>query len=226
MKPSLITFTGADDMTPIEDLLRFVDEAKGPVEMAILFSDTRAGSARYPSMDWIREVREAGIPLAAHICGAWSKALVTDGACPVDGELKGFARVQINTARTVDPAMIRAWADRVGDLAGHEIEPIVQCRDVFPEDDRVSWLFDCSGGKGVLPDSWPQPPQSPSVRFGFAGGLGPDNLAEALRAMPQRNEAWIDMETKLRNAEDRFDLDICRNVCHIAWGEGPEPSGM
>lgn len=225
MTPALITFTGADDHTDIDDLVRFVRAAPGPVEMAVLFSDKRAGSSRYPSMTRIHDLREAGLPLAAHLCGAWAASVVETGSSPVDDILIGFSRVQINTALPVVPAAIRAWADRVSDKAGHPIEPILQCRGAFPEDDSVSWLYDCSGGRGTVPDAWPRLPSSGSVRIGFAGGLGPDNVADALAAMPDTSGAWIDMETKIRNESDLFDLDLCRDVCRIAWGVSPEMSG-
>lgn len=64
--------------------------------------------------------------------------------------------------------------------------------------------------------SYPSPPASLAV--GFAGGLGPTNLAEQVSAMRRaaaaRGEAvWIDMESSLRDVDargtDTFDLDRC-----------------
>ncbi len=77
----------------------------------------------------------------------------------------------------------------------------------------ASPLFDKSGGAGIVPGVWPM--AFAGTYNGYAGGLGPDNLAEQLplievAANGQRH--WIDMETMLRNAKDEFDLDICRQV--------------
>lgn len=93
-------------------------------------------------------------------------------------------------------------------------------------------LFDKSGGAGVLPKAWPSPAFSAAgqqtqaslfhatdarahdteyMYYGYAGGLGPDNLAEQLplidAAAGKDTRIWIDMETKVRSRADRvFDL--------------------
>jgi hypothetical protein len=56
------------------------------------------------------------------------------------------------------------------------------------------------------------------VPTGYAGGLGPDNLAEELRRIEEvagDAEVWIDMETNVRTAE-RFDLDKVRRCYDLA----------
>jgi len=83
-------------------------------------------------------------------------------------------------------------------------------------------LFDASGGHGVSPEYWPA--HLPDKSCGYAGGLGPDNLA---RELPRIQEAagqgpyWIDMEGKLRNEADRFDLArarLCLAACRQFMG--------
>ena len=58
--------------------------------------------------------------------------------------------------------------------------------------------------KGSLPTSWPLPIAAKPT--GYAGGLGPDNLAQALVAIeavagsgqyPEYYKSWVDMEAKL-----------------------------
>jgi hypothetical protein len=82
----------------------------------------------------------------------------------------------------------------------------------------VAPLYDVSGGAGIVPDKWPTPFEKhmrhPNViYFGYAGGLGPDNLNVELPRIEmaaQDSRVWIDMETKVRSNEDHlFDLDKC-----------------
>lgn len=212
-KPKFITFTGADDLTRISDMQDLA--ADHAVEFAILFSATRDGDARYPTGNWINEVRESGLNLAAHICGSWARQIVETGRSDMDHLMGGFARAQINTGPGADPEIIRQWADRMSAETGRLVEPILQCRGVFPDDTRVSWLFDCSGGAGVSPDAWPAPPTNPLVSYGYAGGIGPENVADVLMGLEGDHESWIDMESRIRNEDDEFDLGMCRKVCEI-----------
>ena len=85
-------------------------------------------------------------------------------------------------------------------------------------DDRVSWLFDRSAGTGAVPDSWPAHPGH-SRFVGYAGGLRPDNLAGLLPLLGAGGGPyWVDMESGVRDAEDRFDVGLCRLVCEAVFG--------
>jgi hypothetical protein len=213
--PSFITFTGADDRTRIEDLQALHGDF--PVEIGVLFSKSRAGSPRYPRAAWIEALRGSGLRLAAHVCGAWASEIASGGRPEIEHLLGPFSRVQVNVGFPADPGVVRAWADGVSDRIGIQIEPILQARgDRFPEDARVAWLFDRSGGRGEMPETWPAP-AAPGVRFGYAGGLGPGTVGAALARMPEAPEAWIDMESRVRNLDDAFDLGLCRQVCEIAF---------
>ncbi|MBW3243440.1 hypothetical protein KUV57_12270 [Epibacterium sp. DP7N7-1] len=213
--PEFITFTGADDRTSLSEMKSLA--ASYPVEFAILFSKSRAGKPRYPSRGWIEQAQTSGLRLAAHICGEWAKQIVQTGASDLDHALQGFDRAQINTSAPVDHDLILTWADRVERSSGQKIEPILQCRGDFPDESRISWLYDCSGGRGVLPEAWPTPPKD-GIRFGYAGGMGPDNIDTVLRDLSGAEGGWIDMESRVRNDRDEFDLDMCRAVCEAAFG--------
>ncbi|MEP3669937.1 MAG: hypothetical protein ABJN42_24770 [Roseibium sp.] len=227
-QPKFITFTGADDRTSIAEMAALAEDHE--VEFAILFSESRSDSARYPSYDWIEEVRDSGLRLAAHICGSWAREIATAGTCDIDHRMKGFSRVQINTGPGADVTKVKDWANRASDKAGHEVTPILQCREAFPEDDRVAWLYDCSGGRGTLPDSWPLPPQKSNVLFGYAGGMGPDNVAGILASLEGNADSWIDMESRVRNDQELFDLEMCRDVCisvaNACRLEGSDPQAL
>jgi phosphoribosylanthranilate isomerase len=112
---------------------------------------------------------------------------------------------------------------------------ILQCHDEsFPVVDafieslgkncgRTHVLFDASRGKGVLPKEWPSPWRATGRQclYGYAGGLGPNNLASALpaiKAAAQRNGKtpyWIDMESGVRT-DNAFDFDKVRHVISVA----------
>ena len=55
---------------------------------------------------------------------------------------------------------------------------------------------------------------------GYAGGLNPDTIGDALAAIaarvPDGQPYWIDMESGVRT-DDRFDLDKCERVLIQAY---------
>lgn len=214
--PTFITFTGADDETDIAKMVELSELY--PIEWGILFSPTRRGSPRYPSIEWLDKLRAEGpARLSAHLCGGYSRAVLERGVTEVDRSLADrFMRAQINTSdQRANPASITEWAESIG------ITPIMQCRAGFPEDRRVSWLFDASGGRGIEPSFWPAPPIGSSKTFvGYAGGLRPENVAAHLShiSILARNY-WIDMETGVRDEHDRFSIDRCRQVCEAVYGK-------
>lgn len=123
-----------------------------------------------------------------------------------------FERVQINTTDAgVDAQRIGRWAWQ------RDARAILQVRGEFPAEKNVDMLFDLSGGRGRLPTRWPAAPMGTMV--GYAGGLNADNVAEAVSKIgPVAGDYWIDMETGVRDADDRFDLDKCLAVCVAVYG--------
>lgn len=217
--PAFITFTGVDDDTSIYDMHRLSSEYR--IEWGVLFSPKRQGSGRYPSLHFIEmllRVRKDWLTLSAHLCGGDARAVIEEGASPHDAILRrNFRRSQINTADPhVQPTLIGAWAARIG------LRAIMQCRGSFPRLFSVDVLFDASGGRGISPSSWPAAPEG--TRVGYAGGLNPANVAEAVQAIGQvAPDYWIDMETGVRDDNDRFCLDKCRAVCEAVYGNHRNP---
>lgn len=221
-RPKLITFTGADDSTDVEQMMSL--SLDYPVEFGILFSPQRTGHGRYPSERWVSKlievVGDSGLlTLSAHICGAYSRELLgTSELAALEPILRSgaFNRVQINTA---DPSAfdkretLFLWGLRRG------LATILQSRDSqrFPPGSTVSWLFDQSGGRGTSPEGWPTAPEESYV--GFAGGLKPENVAEAVRHIGTRQKHyWIDMESGVRDERDHFSISKCRQVCEAVFG--------
>ena len=184
-----------------------------PIEWGILFSPSRQGQGRYPPIAWIERifVLQLDLDLAAHICGGHARDLLERGVTELDELLRQrYGRVQINTSMSnPDLDQLGRWADSVG------AEPILQCREEFPPTDKVMWLFDASGGRGIEPKNWPC-----AARFvGYAGGLSPGNVVQHLeRISLVASEFWLDMKSGVRDDNDRFDLGKCRAVCEAVYG--------
>lgn len=83
--------------------------------------------------------------------------------------------------------------------------------DFYKHMPNVQGFQDDSGGRGWAAEAWMEP-ETPF--FGYGGGIGPENVAEVVRAIEKvcPGDFWIDMESRIRT-EDRFDLAKCRAVC-------------
>lgn len=250
-----VTITGADDSIDPLDLLP-ITERFPFVEWAILASHnntfTAGGTNRYPSPKWIGRLQHiaestGSLPqLALHINGQWVRSLLL-GEMIVPPQVLGmFGRVQLNFHADRSACNPSMFADRLRELAGRDF--IFQLDGANGnwyleaahdyEVGRCFGLFDISGGAGILPNSWPTPiyldvfpgdngeGEEQHAYHGYAGGLGPDNLAEQLPkilAAAAGNEfthagrIWIDMETRVRSESDRkFDLSKVVRCLEIA----------
>jgi len=212
-KPKFITFTGADDHTSKRGMAELALEY--PIEWGLLFSPQRQGSGRYPSMACITDLlANYRLDFAAHLCGGHSRDLIATGRTEVDPLLKGRVnRVQVNTSQTFNAMDLQRWGQ------GIRADVIVQCRGPFPRDLAVRWLFDASGGRGIEPAAWPPAKSVMHEMRGYAGGLNPANVAAHVETIGRlAANYWIDMETGVRDENDRFDLAKCRAVCEAVYG--------
>jgi hypothetical protein len=90
-------------------------------------------------------------------------------------------------------------------------------------------LIDGSGGRGERPETWPAANallasvagiRPNLLQIGYAGGLGPETIRHelpriaeaAIIGMASGLPYWIDMESSLRDSEDRFDLTRAETV--------------
>jgi hypothetical protein len=218
------TLTGADDKNDIKELLS-LGEHFSFVELGILYSRDRVCSARYPTVGWIRKLVEENqkdpkVDLALHVCGKATMLELLYGAGEFPTLLNGFKRVQLNF-RYTDFDMNNV-TDFVESMAKRGIKVIFQHnhanRNLYKlmayYIHHVDFLLDSSGGRGVMPETWQEPIWP---RFGYAGGLGPDNIKKTIDEVKQYigpgQSLWFDMESKLRNEEtDTFDLEKCQTV--------------
>lgn len=235
-----VTLTGADNGVAPHQLLA-LSKRYPFVEWGILSSEKRVGTPRYPSLDWFIELQrvmfemdsdpEAYLSLSLHLCGSAARAtLAGDDRWLLGHEI--FDRVQLNgyapgmgVGRTLQGIHPRGrWYNVAAPLP----ELILQVRSeailVEALEDvavlgvnRASILYDPSGGTGMAPAAWPETPTAlPGLRMGFAGGIGPATIEQVLREVGGRPGSWVDMESGVRDAADRFDLDKCEAVLAAA----------
>ncbi|MFK4706111.1 hypothetical protein ABIC83_002950 [Roseateles asaccharophilus] len=208
MYPSFITLTGADERTDIEELVAF--SGKYPeVELGLLYTATPEGRNRYPSRQWLLRAAEAlSGRIAVHVCGGGARRELAAG--DLIDLVRHAPRVQVNGVLTVDEAEL--LATRVGVLITQHNGNNLSLLNVKASNHAL--LIDASGGRGVSPTEW-LPPET-RKHVGFAGGMGPDNLAQEYQriAAVARPGAWVDMEGKLR-VDDWFSQALARRCAAI-----------
>lgn len=225
------TLTGVDEQSDLTQIAE-LSQAHPIAEWGLLYSPKRQGQpGRYPSVAFLKQALQDLPPyvdVALHVCGAGVPQLL-EGESVVTGLVELIAqrggRVQLNfNAGTINGkftlAQLRQFIDRYLNSCGRTVEFITQHNSANAEVwrhltrmDNHAILFDTSGGRGLLPIGWPSPLNG--VRCGYAGGLGPTNIAAELLSIQEAAGAepyWIDMEGKLRNAEDWFDVQAAAAV--------------
>lgn len=238
MKIKTVTITGADDDTSIYSLVG-ISKVYPFVEWGILFSRSRQGSERYPSLEWVDELMrmvlshnctESNQPnLSAHLCGDYTWQYLTNGnlssaALYLGKVMSGiaFKRWQLNFNSTNNPACEEFYRsvsinDAVRVILQYNKSNYDLCQRVIAlNNPNINFLYDGSGGRGVSPENWRN--VIPNHFTGYAGGLNPDNLEEALINIERSvgdNEIWIDTETGVRT-DDKLDLDKVVRFLEIA----------
>jgi len=232
-----VTITGADDSVEPSDLLALSREHPF-VEWGLLVSASNTGTPRFPSYRWLLSLVEQCIVaavnyreprLSLHFCGRWVRGLLL-GQQPegMPHWFTGpqFQRMQLNFHGETLPCVPEAFGKALGDFQDKQIifqidghmgqSFLASVADERGNPFDAVPLFDCSHGAGVLPGTWPAP-FCPKTYHGYAGGLGPDNLAEQLPligAAAGETRIWIDMESRVRT-DERFDLAKVRRCLEI-----------
>jgi hypothetical protein len=251
-----VTVTGADNSVKPEDLIPLTEEfpfvewgilasQRGTVE--------HYGTKRSPPLPWLARLRElhsqGKFPqLSLHLCGAWVRQLLLGNLVVPPVLLPGFRRIQLNFHAEGAKCDVEKFAKALADplfagrdfifqldgASGNEYLEAVLGEDVL----GCYGLFDVSGGRGILPTAWPKPQMIDVVPgehgegeeyhayTGYAGGLGPDNLAAEIPKIlaaaagdehTHEGRIWLDMETLVRSDDDQqFDLEKVRRCLEIA----------
>lgn len=221
-----ITLTGVEETTELNRLAAITKAAKGiSVEWGVLYSPDRAGKGgRYPSAAWIRDFSrfafENKLSTALHVCGRGVDEMLLDlkraGALA-----SGFRRVQLNFNQSERKFDVQ-YIDQLIRGLGRPV--ITQHNEANEHLSRLitipyhQLLVDPSLGRGISPTSWPAPIALKPT--GYAGGLGPDNLAATLLQLEEVAgiegfKFWVDMESKLFTSTNTFDLARCEAAIEV-----------
>lgn len=223
MKIGKVTITGADDRTSISEMEKI--SIRYPfVEWGILFG-SQSKVPRYPSNDWVSEVRSRNsrLCLSAHLCGAYSRNVIENNDFHFVDTLTGiFERVQLNYSFKYPSFTFNE--NFVNRLLSYEA-----LRFIFQYNNRnenafqstpiraftgFDLLVDASGGHGRTISSDGLKTYFGYYTKGYAGGIGPDNIdliCEVLKNNNFEDEVWIDMESKVRTDKE-LDLDKVQDV--------------
>lgn len=225
MNIKYVTLTGVDEYTRIDDINHLFDTY--PIlELAVLYSPTKKNDTRYPGFEFIMNLlswqyTQRDCALAVHLCGQAVKQAFQreDKVASILSTCDDNARrVQLNFRQdaSADHAnTVKAIEDLV--LAYPNIQFILQdnayntsvISGLIASRTPISVLCDNSGGQGIKQALWPIP-KSGVVRYGYAGGLGPDNIMSELKkiasVVPNGIQTWIDMESSLRVSRDTLDI--------------------
>lgn len=205
MKPEFITFTGIDDRT---DLAHAKDLAERfPIEWGVLFSASNS-DPRYPCRKTIDDAIKILGKKSAHLCGRHARNAVM-GSLPEQVSYGSFSRVQVNGTHLARE-ILHIMSVRI------QAEFIVQVREEGFSFGPIHELYDCSGGKGVVPKNIPPHPGRNQL-VGYAGGIGPDTVLDYLSRITGDGPFWIDMESYVRSC-GWLDMSKVARVCEMVYG--------
>jgi len=194
-----ITVTGADEQTDVGML------AKLDAEIGLLYTATPEGRNRYPRKEWIKAAARKLPRVAIHICGSKARGELLSGW--LDDLLENAQRVQVNGILSIgDCQSICARYHNKTIITQHKPDNKYLLAVKAP---NHALLIDGSGGRGISPEVWRHPDTQKQV--GYAGGLGPDNIAFELGRIRKIADGcwWVDMEGKLR-VNDCFSVERAR----------------
>lgn len=206
--PAKVTLTGAGERTNLS-WMKSVQAAQPRVEWGLLLYPEHVGESRYPSMRWLeRAAAELGESrICLHLCGQAVGGLLSD----FDGEVarlaRAFGRVQLNVNARRFPLSAAELMDRIDAWGGDVILQMNEANAgllTVRAPRNVAWLFDSSGGTGKRSAEWPD--AIPGAACGWAGGLGPGNIAEELPRIAAKalGHYWTDCERWLRSDDDEL----------------------
>ena len=227
MRLKYITISGANEHTNIEDLavLLFMH----PVAEAGIQVSGEKCSCGSPRFEWILKLyrflnkNKMRINVALHLNKDWVEKFCAGEVVPELKELlqlryyngdKFIKRVQLNFKIGREKApnfevlhkMILQYCDHRFILSYNEnnaelINRIYKAGVIFDN------LFDSSFGKGIEPTNR-ESPVFKGILQGYAGGLGPDNIAEELRKLKIIDgNIYVDAQKKLEDENEHLDLE-------------------
>jgi hypothetical protein len=234
MPLSYCSLTGVDETTPLVELA-VVSDMYPYAEWGFLYSPKLQGTpGRYPSVARIQRAMKE-LPLyvrvALHVCDTGVARLLQDDyivSTLIEQVGARGGRVQLN----FDAARDEIPSDRLRQvlLERPDIAFITRRTDgsasvieVLAGVANHAFLIDSSPTRGGSAQTWAAAPDSGLC--GYAGGLGPDNLALQLPRIYEaagKAEFWIALDNRLRDHHDRFSMSLARKCLEIVSAEAAE----
>ena len=236
-----VTVTGADNGTSLSVIPK-ISEIYPFIEWGILISASNDGSPRYPAKQWRDQLAlrlDRSIHVSLHVQGRYlRKILLGDPSEFIEagGELlEGAERVQLNFHGEPVDFDRDKFAKALAAIPGIKKQFIFQhdgtngawlLRSAVETDRQLDCVpfYDTSHGAGILPDAWPEAEYPADWYRGYAGGLGPENVAEQIPLIAKAAGGarfWIDMESRVR-ANERFVIakvvavaEKCKNLVGV-----------
>jgi hypothetical protein len=260
------TFTGIDASTDLDRVLYLSRIYPFIEWGVLFSKSRMGVEKRYPKLKWIQNfqyfrtftsIRQS----ALHICGDAVRDFMFNQNIPLQIAANYFERIQLNFNVQTCGYDIVEGLDHVNRKINEMYDRIIfQYNDAnaalldvlyttdptdkcFQQDSKrfhdpvaVNYLLDASGGTGKLITDFTIPKSAKTLPIGFAGGIGPDNIADifpqvidqimSLNTPPDQDtdapfstpSFWIDMESSIRTVDgwgnDNFDLDKVEYVCN------------
>lgn len=205
-----VTFAGIDESCEytLQNLAELVDNVDIDIEIAILFSHSRAGRyPRYPSEYFLYKFAyEYTGYKSIHLCGTVNEDVLLRQQ--YINLLDKFDSIQFNTKNkslTTHENILKV-TDKFR-YKGRIIHPISSFDN--PVLDNCCGLLDNSVGRGIqqeLPETLPKTVKEP-YRYGFAGGINQNTLKDTYMKARQLGLGWIDMESCCRDEYDSFEIE-------------------
>lgn len=224
-----LTMTGVDERTTADFINgicdRYMHGSANRIEFAILRSPKVGQSPRYPTRDAIKRITDYVYPqrLAFHLCGRYAEMVFQNEWQELVDiiDFHHVNRVQVNSKRADADSIL--MLQRFSAAIGKPV--IMQWRGpMIPFMKGLQVLQDRSGGTGKFDGLWSAPEtlaRNTGQYFGYAGGLTPDNVADALVDMKKAAgnlPFWIDCESGIRTDADWLSYAKCEYMAAAVFG--------
>ena len=192
----------------------------------------RNDAIRHPNPIEMKRLFDSNVNYSLHLCGGFTTDALTgefdELRKNLGKQLDCFTRMQLNLVgkrpkekysihsvnQTIKQIIIQTRNVNSMQMFSHLTNHYLRTK---PEINCVP-LFDLSGGRGIHTDISLDSFIFDENYFGIAGGINPNNCVKTVEDIltfdPIERSFWIDMETGVRDNQDRFSTEACYEVCN------------
>lgn len=222
---SKITFTGIDQYTDKSDLVNLSQQFPN-IEFGLLTAQNwNTNSTRYPNPSIIKDLYDQHVNYSLHLCGRFARKALINDYTEVHAELQNtlqyYSRLQINVSNmpvkpkyfttiphdNIKQLIVQTSTNKHMDLFNH----------LATTSNNLAPLFDMSGGRGIYNPITAETFNFNAPYYGIAGGITESNCNQVVEDIisldKQQRPFWIDMETGVRDQNDKFSIQKCYNIC-------------